>query len=36
MFFFPLLGSAIPDLDLGTLKELILVCFHAILQAEVY
>ena len=36
MFFFSLLCSAIPDLDLGILKMLIRVCFRDVLQPEVY
>ena len=36
MFFFILLYSAIPDLDLGILKMLIRVCFRDVLQPEVY
>ena len=32
MLFFSFLCSAIPDLDLGTLKMLIRVCFHDVLQ----
>ena len=36
MFFFSLLCSAIPDLDLGILKMLIRVCFRDVLQPGVY
>ena len=36
MFFFPFLCSAISDLDLGTLKMLICVCFQDVLQQAVY
>ena len=36
MFFFSLLCSAIPDLDLEVLKMLIRVCFRDVLQPEVY
>ena len=35
MFFFSFLCSAIPDLDLGTLKMLICVCFLEVLQPGV-
>ena len=36
MSFFPFLCSAIPDLDLGILKNLIRVCFRDVLQPPVY
>ena len=36
MFFFPLLCSAIPDLDLGILEMVIRVCFRDVLQPGVY
>ena len=36
MFFISFLCSAISDLDLGTLKMLIRVCFHNVLQPAVY
>ena len=36
MFFFPFLGSVIPDLNLGILKMLIRVCFPNVLQPAVY
>ena len=35
-FFFPFLYSAIPDLALGILKMLILVCFRDVLQPAIY
>ena len=35
MFFFSLLCSTIPDLDLGVLKMLIRVCFPDVLQPGV-
>ena len=36
MFFFSFLCYTIPDLDLGTLKMLIRVCFRDLLQLGVY
>ena len=36
MFFFSILCSAIPDLDLGILKMLIRVCFRDVVQPGVY
>ena len=36
MFFFPVLCSAIPDLDLGILKMVIHVCFRDVIQPVVY
>ena len=36
MFFFPILCSVIPDLDLGILKMTICVCFRDALKPEAY
>ena len=36
MFFFPVLDSAIPGLDLGILKMLIFACLRDVLQPAVY
>ena len=36
MLFSSFLSSTIPDLDLGTLKMLIRVCFRDVLQPAVY
>ena len=36
MFFFPFLCSGIPDLALGILKMLLIVCFRDVLQPAFY